>query len=209
MADGEVTMAVITGLAVDPIHTGLSAEERARFVTMLRDKAREVALLKPLDLGERLLGAATDALKKPVAEVLGEVWKQRKEMRDVADKTLGTPGKSAEVELFEHTLDWGVHPTVTVTVNSVSATLELHVMVKLKLEGAKLVIERARITRFLSGTVTSTLSIKFRDVEVTAPYKGKWDLPGQVVLPRGGINLSGVSSPASPVSQEANGVRRS
>jgi hypothetical protein len=78
-----------------------------------------------------------------------------------------------------------VHPTVPVTIDGARATLTLDVVAKLKLEGMKLVIELARITRILSGTVTSTLSITFRDVEVTvtALYRGKVDLLGQFVIP--------------------------
>ena len=95
-------------------------------------------------------------------------------------------------------MDWGVHPTVKVTVNGASTTLKLDIIVALKLDGAKLVIQRAHITRFLSGTLTSTMSIKFRDAEIASPYKGKIDLPGDLPLPHGGIDLSGTSDAAQP-----------
>ena len=190
MPESELTIAVLAGLEVDPVRTGISDAERKQLIATLSEKAREVTLLKPLDLGEHLLGAVTDSLKKPVAGVLEEVWKQRKEMRDAAGKTLSSPPRSSEVELFDHTVDWGVHPSVTVTFNGASTTLTLDVIAKLTLAGAKLVIERAHITRFLSGTLTSSVSIKFRDAEITTPYKGKIDLPGEFVLPNGGIDLS-------------------
>ena len=204
MAEGELTIAVLAGLDVD--HPGLSAADRQKVIGTLRDKAREVALLKPMDLGERLLGVVAEALKKPVADVLEEVWKQRKEMRDAAGKTLGDHAPSSEVELFDHTVSWGAHPTVKVTVNGASATLALDVIVKLKLDGAKLVIESAHITRFLTGTLTSTVSIKFRDVEITTPYEGKLNLPGELTLPHGGINLSGTSNARPPAAGEAEKV---
>lgn len=193
MPERELTIAAVTGLETDAIHTGLTAAERQKLAASLNEKARELPLLAPLDLGERLLGAVADSLMKPVAGVLEEVWKQRKEMRDAAGKTLAEPAPSSEVELVEHTVDWGVHPTVKVTVNGASTTLKLDIMVKLKLDGAKLVIQRAHITRFLSGTLTSTMSIKFRDAEIASPYKGKIDLPGDFTLPHGGIDLSGTS----------------
>lgn len=193
MAESQLTIAVLAGLEVDPVHPGLSAAERQKLIATLRDKAREVPLLKPFDLGERLLGVITDALRKPLASVLEEVWKQRKEMRDAAAKTIADHGSTAEVELFEHTITWAVHPTVTITVNKMSKTLKFDVGVKLALEAAKIVIERAHITRFLSGTLTSTVDLKYGDFALMAPYKRTIDLPGEFVLPGGGINLSGIS----------------
>lgn len=193
MAESQLTIAVLAGLEVDPVHPGLSAAERQKLIATLRDKAREVPLLKPFDLGERLLGVITDALRKPLASVLEEVWKQRKEMRDAAAKTSADHGSTAEVELFEHTITWAVHPTVTITVNKMSKTLKFDVGVKLALEAAKIVIERAHITRFLSGTLTSTVDLKYGDFALMAPYKRTIDLPGEFVLPGGGINLSGIS----------------
>jgi hypothetical protein len=193
MAESQLTIAVLAGLEVDPVHPGLSAAERQKLVATLRDKARELPLLKPFDLGERLLGVITDALRKPLAGVLEEVWKQRKEMRDAAEKTSLDHGSTAEVELFEHTITWAVHPTVTITVNKMSKTLKFDVGVKLVLEAAKIVIERAHITRFLSGTLASTVDLKYGEFALMAPYKRTIDLPGQFVLPGGGINLSGIS----------------
>jgi hypothetical protein len=190
MPEGELTIAAVTGLSTDPIHTGLAPDDRKKIAAALNEKAREVPLLAPLDVGEHLLGAVGDSLKQPVASVLEEVWKQRKEMRDAAGKTTGDPAPSSEVELVDHTVDWAVHPSVKVTVNGASATLTLDVIVKLKLEGAKLVIQRARITRFMSGKLTSSMSIKLRDTEIATPYSHTFDLPGDVTLPHGGINLS-------------------
>jgi hypothetical protein len=193
MAESQLTIAVLAGLEVDPVHPGLSAAERQKLVATLRDKAREVPVLKPFDLGERLLGVITDALRKPLAGVLEEVWKQRKEMRDAAAKTSSDHGSTAEVELYEHTITWAVHPTVTITVNKMSKTLKFDVGVKLALAAAKIAIERAHITRFLSGTLTSTVDLKYGDFALMAPYKRTIDLPGEFVLPGGGINLSGIS----------------
>jgi hypothetical protein len=193
MAESQLTIAVLAGLEVDPVHPGLSAAERQKLVATLRDKAREVPLLKPFDLGERLLGVITDALRKPLAGVLEEVWKQRKEMRDAAAKTSSGHGSTAEVELYEHTITWAVHPTVTITVNKMSKTLKFDVGVKLALAAAKIAIERAHITRFLSGTLTSTVDLKYGEFALMAPYKRTVDLPGEFVLPGGGINLSGIS----------------
>jgi hypothetical protein len=193
MAESQLTIAVLAGLEVDSVHPGLSAAERKKLVETLGDKARELPLLKPFDLGERLLGVVTDALRKPLAGVFEAVWKQRKEMRDAAAKTNIGHGSTSEVELFEHTITWAIHPTVTITVNKVSKTLKFDAQVKLVLDAAKVVIERAHITRFLTGTLTSTVNLKYEEFALMAPYKRTIDLPGEFVLPGGGINLSGMS----------------
>src|SRR5690349_19177484 len=152
MAESQLTIAVLAGLEADPLFPGLSAAERQKLVTTLRDKAREVPLLKPLDLGERLLGVITGALRKPLAGALEEVWQQRKEMRDAAAKTGLGDRSAAEMEFFEHAISWAVHPTVRDSINRVGTTLKFDIGDKLALEAAKIEIERAHITRFLSGT---------------------------------------------------------
>lgn len=198
MPESQLTIAVLAGLEADPLFPALSAAERQKLVGTLRDKAREIALLEPLDLGERLLGIITEALRKPLAGVLEAVWKQRKEMRDAAAKTSLDHGSTSEVELVEHTIKWAIHPTVKITVNTMSKTLKFDVAVKLELEGAKIVIERAHITQFLSGTLKSTVDLKYGEFPLMAPWKRTINLPGQFVLPGGGINLSGVTDAHLP-----------
>jgi hypothetical protein len=38
--------------------------------------------------------------------------------------------------------------------------------------------------------LTSSMSIKLRNTEIATPYSHTFDLPGDVTLPHGGINLS-------------------
>jgi len=192
MPESQLTIAVLAGLVPDPILPGLSEAERKKLVAALRDRARELPLLKPFDVGERVLGLLAKALQKPIAEVFADVWKQRQEMRDAAAKSVAAPTSMAEVELYEHTISWAVHPTVKITVNGMSATLKFDVKWKGGLEGAKIVIERAHITKFLTGRLTSTVNLEYKSFPLMAPVKRKIDLPGQFKLPAGGINLSGM-----------------
>jgi hypothetical protein len=198
MAERELTISALAGLEVDPLPVPLSKEEREKLVADIRDRTREIALLEPLDLGEQLLGKITEALREPLAGVLQAVWKQRKEMRDAAANTLGGHGSTSEVELFEHTIHWGVHPTVRVTVNKLTATLKFDAGIKLELKAAKIVIERAHITRFLAGTLKSTIQFKYKAFPLGTPVERTIDLPGQFELPHGGINLSGITDAQLP-----------
>jgi len=212
MAESQLTIAVLAGLEPDPIVPALSESERQKLVTALRDRARELPLLKPFDVGERVLGLLTKALHKPVAEVIADVWKQRQEMRDAAAKSIAARASVAEVELYEHTISWAVHPTIKVTVNQMSVPLRFDVKWKGGLEGAKIVIERAHITKFLTGKLTSTVSLEYNAFPLMAPIKRTIDLPGQFKLPGGGINLSGMTdavAPApSPTSDESSPIVR-
>jgi hypothetical protein len=212
MPESQLTIAMLAGLEPDPILPRLSETERKKLVAALRDKAREIPLLKPFDVGERVFGLLAKALQKPVAEVLGDVWKQRQEMRDAAAKSIAARTSTAEVELYEHTISWAVHPTVKITVNEMSATLRFDVKWKGGLEGAKIVIERAHITRFLTGKLTSTVTLEFKSFPLMAPVKHTIDLPGQLKLPGGGINLSGMTDavvqvPSSPSGESSQLVR--
>jgi hypothetical protein len=203
MADNQLTIAVLAGLEVDQLQGGLSAADREKLVTGIRAKAREIPMLAPFDLGERLLGVITGALRKPLAGVLEAVWEQRKEMRDAAAKTKS--GSTSEVELFEHTITWAIHPTVKISVNTLSTTIKFDVQAKLALEAAKIVVERAHITRFIAGTLTSTVDLKYAEFPLMAPYKRTIDLPGEFVLPGGGINLSGIpDAPQAAMRPEAS-----
>ena len=209
MPESQLTIAMLAGIEPDPILPGLSETERKKLVAALRDKARELPLLAPFDVGERVLGLLAKALQKPLAEVLADVWKQRQEMRDAAAKAIAARTSTAEVELYEHTISWAVHPTVKITVNQMSTTLKFDVKWKGGLEGAKIVIERAHITEFLTGKLTSTVNLEFKSVPLMAPVKRTIDLPGQFKLPGGGINLSGMADaiPAAPSSTSGESSR--
>ena len=83
-----LTVSALAGLDVSD--SGMTAEDRAKLADKLRDCAHKFAELKPYDVGPSLLHSLTDALKTPVADVLGEVWKQHREIRDAAaDKDEG------------------------------------------------------------------------------------------------------------------------
>jgi hypothetical protein len=204
MPESQLTVAMLAGLEPDPILPGLSETERRKLVTTLRDEARKIPLLAPFDVGERLLGVLAKALQKPIAEVLADVWKQREEMRDAAAKSIVAHTSMAEVELYEHTISWAVHPTLKITVNGMSTTLRFDVKWKGGLEGAKIVIERAHITKFLAGKLTSTMNLELKSFPLMAPVKRTIDLPGQFKLPGGGINLSGITDVAAPASSSTS-----
>jgi len=193
MPDTEITIAALAGL--DAKKSGLTDEDRAKLAERLAEEAHRFAALKPYDVGPRMLELLTDALRKPVAEALGEIWKQRKELREAAATGKDTSKVKADVDLVEHSATWTLKPSITLKITSApppvpTVTLELDVEVKFALHGVKMVIERAHITKFVSGKLKSTVEIKYKDFPLSAPYEKELDLPGELALPGGGIDLS-------------------
>jgi hypothetical protein len=85
-------------------------------------------------------------------------------------------------------------PSITVRVTTAPApppfTIHFDVRVAFTLENVTMVIERAHITKFTTGKLESKVEIECEDVPLMAPYEKSLDLPGELVLPGGGIDLS-------------------
>ncbi|MEO8335623.1 MAG: hypothetical protein ABI664_11660 [bacterium] len=195
MTDDTITISALAGLDVDATKSGLSKEDRAKLASKLGEAAHTFAALKPYDVGPRLLESLTDALRKPVAEALGEIWKQRKELREAAASGKDARNVKADVDLIEHSATWTLKPSITVKVTSApppvpTITIPLDVTVKFTLRGVRMVIDHAHITKFVSGKLASSVEIKFRDLPLSAPFERELDLAGELVLPGGGIDLS-------------------
>src|ERR1051325_2596687 len=86
MTNEPITISLLAGLESTTSGAGLNPKEREELVASLRKTAHELSQLQRYDLGERLAGFLTESLRKPGADVLAEVWKQRKEMQDAAAK---------------------------------------------------------------------------------------------------------------------------
>lgn len=195
MSDGDITISVLAGLDVDAKRSGLTKDDRARLAAKLREAAHTVAAFQSFDVGPRMVELLTEALRKPVAHALGEIWKQRKELRDAAAQGRDATIVKADVGLIEHSATWTLKPSITVKLTSApppfpTFTLALDVDVTFSLHGVRMVIERAHITRFMAGKLKSRVDIRYKGVPLAAPFERQLDLPGDVVLPRGGINLS-------------------
>ena len=196
MSDDGMTLSVLAGLDVDATKSGLTKEDRDKLAAKLSEEAhRFSALLTPYDVGPRMLELLTEALRKPVAGALAEIWKQRKELRDAAAIGKNVPNVKADVDLVEHSATWTFKPSITVKITSApppvpTVTLGLDVKVTLTLQGVRMVIDHAHITKFVSGKLKSTVEIKFKEFPLAAPFKKELDLAGELVLPGGGIDLS-------------------
>jgi len=198
MPTTEVRISELAGLELG-VAGELSGADRQALANSLRDAAREIKVLRTADVGEKMLGAVTEALREPLADVLGEVWKQRKEMREIAAKGAEAHDVEGDVELIKHTVTWGLHPTIRLELNGQDVgKVDLDVDISLKIEGVQLVIKNARITKIKTGDLTSTVALKWKGLPLGAPRTRTINLPGELALPTKGIDLSAADRPARP-----------
>jgi len=194
MPSQPLTLSVLAGLDVDASGSGLTAKDREEATAKLSEEVKKItAKGSAPELSKHLLDFVTESLRKPVAGVLGEVWRQRKEMREAGAKDGDDKSVTGDVELIDHSMKWVLHPSVQLTVDGVAMKPKLvfDVDVDLALAGVKIVIKNACITQVRAGTLTSTVKLACRDIELTKQSKSI-DLPGELDLPHGGIDLSGI-----------------
>jgi hypothetical protein len=192
MTSAPITISTLAGL--DLSESGFTAADRKKLETKLRDCAHSFAALKPYDVGPTLLGSLADALKQPVADVIGEVWKQRKELRVAAQAKTNGNGTKADVALIDHTLTSTLKPSVTITVKAgglpaLPIKMEFDVEVTLTLHGLQITIENAKITKLRAGEIKSSVVVMWEKQELWKPFERTIDLKKEVVLGEGGIQL--------------------
>jgi hypothetical protein len=190
MADAPLTISMLAGLEVEA-EGALSGAARSELMANLQKHAQELGTLSGQQVGERLFKFVAESLRQPLAKVLGELWKQRKELRDAAAKP--GPGKDVEgeIELIKHTMTWKVHPSVQMKVDAIDVgTLVFDIIVELELSNVILEMKNACITRIKLGTLASKVDLKYKEFPLMAPVKKEFNLPGALVLPGGGLNLA-------------------
>lgn len=186
-----LTLSVLCGIEGSASGFPVTAAEREALIKSMRERAAFEGL-SAFDIGERLLDFVGESLRTPVAGILGEVWNQRKELREIAAKGKDKRDVEAKVELYDHTISYAVHPSVELQVAGVKmGSMTFDATAKLKLEGLQLVIKNAWIIQIRAGLLTSTLSLEYKSIPLMAPCKKKIDLPIHLKLPGGGIRLGG------------------
>jgi hypothetical protein len=190
----DLNLSVLGGLEADSSGLPLSAADRDKLVKTFQEAAARERL-GAYDLGGRLLGFVGESLRKPLAGVVGEIWKQRKELREAAEKK-DKREVEGEVELFDHTISWTLHPSVELQANGVKlCTMIFDCKANLKLQGLKLVIRNSWITRINAGKLGSTITLEYKSIPLIPPCKQTIDLRKSWDLPNGGIRLGGDERP--------------
>jgi len=192
VTDTPLTVSALAGL--DMSDSGMTAEDRAKLADKLKECAHTFVALKPYEIGPSLLHSLTDALATPVADVLGEVWKQHREIRDAAAKKTKGSVPTATVALIDHTLTSTLRPGVTVKVEAAGVPvkevkIDFDVDLSLALHGVQVTISNAKITQIGAGEIKASVEIKFLKQTVAGPIERTVDLGKVVVLPGEGIGL--------------------
>jgi hypothetical protein len=197
----DLTLTALCGLDTESSGFPATAEDRAKVLQSIKERVAFDGLSQ-YQIGERLLDFVAESLRKPVAGIVGEVWSQRKELREIAEKGKDKRDVEAKVELFDHTISYAIHPTVELQVSGAKiGSMTFDVTAKMKLEGVQLLIKNAWIIQIKAGKLTSTMTMEYKTIPLMAPCKKTIDLPGHLNLPGGGIRLGGDTvPPARPVS---------
>jgi hypothetical protein len=116
-------------------------------------------------------------------------------MFGIDDPSLIRRDVEGNVELYDHTISWALHPSVELRANGVKlCTMTFDCKATLKLEGVQLLIRNAWITQIKAGNLGSTISLEYKSVPLMPPCKKTVDLPKSFDLPGGGIRLGGEAS---------------
>src|SRR6476619_3124763 len=147
MPDEPLTLSMLGGLEADASGVPVSAADREKLLRSMRE-AVSVSGLGAFDIGERLLNFLGESLRKPVAGIMGEVWSQRKELREIAEKGKDKRDIEATVQLYDHTINCALHPSVEIHCDGEKlTTITFDCKANLKLQGIQLVIKNAWITK--------------------------------------------------------------
>lgn len=194
MPDNQLTLSMLGGLEADSSGLPVSGAAREKLLTKFKEAAAGEGL-GPHDLGGRLLGFVGEALRKPLAGIMAEVWKERKEMREIAEKKGDKRDVEGKVDLFDHSITWVLHPSVELRANGATlCTMPFDCDVDLALQGLQLLMKNGWITQIKAGKLTSTIKLEYKKVELMPPCKKTVDLPRAFDLPNGGIRIVGEST---------------
>ena len=194
MPDRLLTLSMLGGLEADVSGAPVSAADREKMLHALREAAAHKGL-GAYDIAERLLNFVGDSVAKPVAGIMGEVWSQRKELREIAEKGKDKRDVEGDVELYDHSISCALHPSVELQANGVKVgTMTFDFTANLKMQGVQLVIKNACITRIKAGKLTSTVTLEYDKIPLMPPCKKTLDIPQSIKLPGGGIRLGGAAT---------------
>ena len=193
MPDNQLTLSMLGGLEADASGLPVSGAAREKLLKTFKEAAAGEGL-GSYDLGARLLGFVGESLRKPVAGIMAEVWKQRKEMREIAEKGGDKRDVEGKIDLVDHSITCGLHPSVELRANGVKlCTMPFDCNVDLVLQGLQLLMKNGWITQIRAGKLTSTIKLEYKKVELMPPCKKTIDLPRAFDLPGGGIRIGGDS----------------
>src|SRR4026209_659578 len=116
MPDGPLTLSMLGGLEDDASSLPPTKEERDKLLASMR-AAVATKGFSAFDISERLLGFVGKAARRPVAGVMGEVWRQRQELREIAEKKKDKKDVEGSIELYDHSISCALHPSVELHVD--------------------------------------------------------------------------------------------
>jgi hypothetical protein len=121
-----------------------------------------------------------------VPPLIAEAWKKLDQLQEYHDKTRHPPEELNEVSMTEHTISSTYEPAVEVRINGKRLkSLEIDVVVNLKIEALVLEIKNARIMAVEPGAFTASGSVKWQEHVIKELESSPFNLPGRQALGEG------------------------
>lgn len=137
----------------------------------------------PPAFDEMVIRQLADLLQLPLGAIFIGAWRKRQEIVQYRDAQAYAPDEVHVVPLLEHTITSRHRPSIQPIINNVSLPqIAFDVVLSLKLKGAMLKIQAAKITEILTGECLGHGSIEFEGLTVLERKTAPVGLPGSMVL---------------------------
>lgn len=137
----------------------------------------------PPAFDEMVIRQLADLLEVHMGAILLGAWRKRQEIVQYRDTQKYPPAEVHVVPLLEHTITSRHKPSIQPIINNASLPkITFDVVLRLKMNGAMLKIQAAKITEILTGDCMGSGSIEFGGVTVVERQTAPVNLPGSLAL---------------------------
>ena len=134
-------------------------------------------------LRQTLLERLAEQLDIPCSGLLLAAWKKHEELREFADAAKHPLGEVNRVNLIDHEVEYDYPVTLDVSLGSLRfSPVQLHLHVKLELEGVKLTIRDAKIIAVTPGSCRATAELTMSEAVLLNAESKSVDLGEEYTL---------------------------
>lgn len=136
----------------------------------------------PPSFDQMVIRQLADLLEVHMGAILLGAWRKHQEIVQYRDTQRYPAGEVHVVPLLEHTITSRHKPTIQPIINNVPLPkIKFDVVLRLRLKGAMLKIQAAKITEILLGECLGQGSVEYEGVTLVERQTAPVDLPGSIV----------------------------
>jgi hypothetical protein len=137
----------------------------------------------PPSFDQMVIRQLADLLEIHMGTIFLGAWRKRQEIVQYRDSQKYPPDEVNVVPLLEHTITSRHTPAIQPIINNVALPeIKFDVVLRLKMKGAMLKIQAAKITEILTGQCQGNGSIEYAGVAILKRETAPVGLPGTLVL---------------------------